>query len=197
MNRSVPRFTEHDRHYHFSHRALRDFAFANPVKVFAMLAGPERKPLCKRLLRSFPVHPPIDVGRSLAYSDMGFSKSIINGRPCWIVQMPQPERGSEAFFVAIWSRATTTEMERPMRGWLWWMQCGIDYLTLEQPASPVDGIETFFCGWVCPGSHRLYGPGPLPNLPAFREALEEWDREHAHRLNRRSLWQRVRGLRYD
>jgi hypothetical protein len=160
-------------HYAFAHYALRHFAFAQPVRLFGILASELRKEFFDELLKDLDGRISLEDGqRNFTGSDIGFTGVLIQGRPCVVLTMPPANNPAEAYFVAILSRLPTDALQAFLAG----NTSGeslIEYFTLERPSLPAPGGEGVLCAWTENDCHLNYGPGPVPRLEDFLLFLKQ------------------------
>jgi hypothetical protein len=161
------RNSEH--HYAFAHVALRRIAFAEPIRIFGILASPDRERFIDGVLADIHEQCQISTRCSFRGRDVEFSGAKINDRPCAILKMPTPTEPVEAHFIALVSRLGvdefTAEDVESRQGEL------LDYYTFERPVVVEGGRPTVFCSWSEDDSHSNYGEGPEADLQSVVEFL--------------------------
>ena len=169
----------HQVHYEFAHRFLPQYVHLNPYAFFSYLyrsdiTGETLEPT--RFIQSRwdqfekmlglvdreadPMTNGIVFRRVV---DLTMSTQEVAGRPVALVQMPAPEQGVNAFFVAV---ALLTSPEHPEN---WPRDVQARVLTLEAQFSddPDAGKAGMFCEWTREGEHRNFGA----LVPAERDAF--------------------------
>jgi hypothetical protein len=157
-------------HYPFAHIALRQVAFAHPVRIFAILASEDAARLFDDLIAHMESLTPSSPPCRFRGVDVKVHPCAFQGRPCAIVEMPEPQEAVQAYFVAIVSRLQFEELdaalEDPPEGEL------LDYYTFERPVVISDDRPTVFCRWTADNTHSNMGDGPPPTLARVKEFLE-------------------------
>ena len=161
--------TNSKHHHFFAHYALRQVAFAEPVRIFGVLASDLRIKFFDDLLRDLDTRT--EERRTFSGSDIRFSGSSIGDRPCAILKMPAPTNPVEAYFIAIVGRLPAEQLSAQLSN----AEAGplIDYYTLERPVEVTPEDRSVFCAWTDDGSHINYGSGPEPTLEAFSPFLAQ------------------------
>lgn len=154
-----------EQHYVFAHRMLMDLAFSNPDHLFTMLSGPEKRRFLADVWDRVADFLSLDTTLSCEGLD-----AVVEGDLA-IIRLPQPERVPEAYFVGI--------VRIPGRNyWLFRGKPTIAYYTLEYTFGDEDEEATVLGGWnQTPGGepvHLNFGPGPRPELAAFRETILQY-----------------------
>jgi hypothetical protein len=149
-------------YYLFAHRALREFAFEQPMFAFGGVLSDELRDRTGRALwdsiaeqikeTSEPTEP---------FPGMESRISKCGVFPCAIVKMPTPLKQTEAHFVAIVLRVDTSkdDPQQPVP---------VSYFTLEHGGP---GGGTVLGEWTKDGRHIHHGEGPPPEWDAFEQAV--------------------------
>jgi len=170
-------------HYEFVHRFLHQYVHQNPYAFFFYLYRPDitgetleptrfiqsrwdgfEKMLGLVEREADPMRNGIVFRRVL---DLTMSTQEVAGRPVALVQMPTPEQGVNAFFVAV---ALLASPEHPDS---WPRDVQARVLTLEAQFSddPDAGKAGMFCEWTREGEHRNFGALVPPERDALLRAV--------------------------
>ena len=150
-------------HYLFAHRAVREFAFENPMIAFGgLLSDDLRDQTAGALWNSVteamegsgePTEPFPGIESRLSTACGVF--------PCALIKMPTPRKQTEAHFVAIVLRVDPKK-DNPSP------PIPISYFTLEHGGP--DGT-TVLGEWTKEGQHVNHGEGPPAEWEAFEQAV--------------------------
>jgi hypothetical protein len=161
--------------YLFQHVVLREAAFENQPELIGELAGaPGPRPLQhyrskarRRCLQAgFLAADHMEDAAATAAEEQLFSAVKIyphrrGGYTVFVITMPKPEAGPEAYFVAIVHK--DNEPRRHLAA-----SPATRYVTLEM----ADGSDLPLLGeWRENGTHATYGQGPPPEMGPFVEAV--------------------------
>jgi len=156
-----------DHHYTFAHTALPQVAFQDPLSVLSVLGSQDADAFLAELWSLVDRTLAEDgIETDLSAEDLHVHRAGVGGRPCAIVQMPEPIAVTEAHFVAIVSLSTFKEIQAGDG------HVEIRYFTLERGVSLERGEpRTVLCEWTSDGTHANFGDGPPAELDAFIEAI--------------------------
>ena len=161
-------------HYRFAHQALRKVAFAEPVRIFDILASTSRAGFFDELLCELDAAIQDDGHRNFTGSDIRFSDHAVDGRPCAVLRMPPTRNPTEAYFIAIVSRLPLDQLSSRLHDNT--SETLIDYYTLERPAQVARKWQSVFCAWTGNGRHLNFGAGPRPWIRRFVPFLTRYIR---------------------
>ena len=151
-------------HYAFAHWVLRDLAFAEPVRIFSMLASDSRTKYFDDVLSDLDTIIEGTERRNFSGADIRFVGIAIGDRPCAILQMPPTTNPTEAYFIAIVSRLPREQLSTCLDSNT--ADTLIDYYTLERPVEIRPDRPSVFCAWT-QDTHLNFGEGPQPNIEQF------------------------------
>ena len=153
-------------HYTFTHVALRRAVFQDPAGCVAALGSSEVDSLIDRLweevletCRAFEVEAVINP------RDIMVHQVKAGSFPCTLIEMPAPERPTEAFFVAM---LLMIDFANPDQGF---QVSPVRYFTLENGEPDDDEITTVVGEWMADETHATHGPGPWPTADEFVECI--------------------------
>jgi hypothetical protein len=159
-------------HYMFAHVALRDLAFAEPVKILGILASAaDRVQLFDFVLGEMDARIGDKERRSFSSADILFSAALFSDRPCAILQMPPTRAPGEAYFVAIVGRFPVPDPGSKLEAKP--NEALIDYYTLERTIPSSSEEQTVFASWSADGTHSNLGKGCKPSLEDFVSFLKQ------------------------
>ena len=152
-------------HYAFAHYALRQLAFAEPVRIFSILASDARIKLFDDVLLDLDTRIEGTERRNFSGADIRFTGVAIADRPCAILQMPTTTNPAEAYFIAIVGRFPLEQLSSHLDSGT--AEALIDYYTLERPVAITPERQSVFCAWTGDDSHLNFGEGPQPTIEQF------------------------------
>jgi hypothetical protein len=158
-------------HYPFAHIALRQVAFAHPVRIFAILASEEAAGLFDDLIAHMESATPTSAPCRFRGADIEVHPCSVQGRACAIVEMPEPQEAVQAYFVAIVSRLQVEDLGAAALAGLPEGEL-LDYYTFERPVVITEDRQTVFCSWTADNTHSNMGDGPPPTLARVKEFLD-------------------------
>ena len=150
-------------HYSFAYHVLPYFALTDTENFLKVLSSPQGK---QALVDIWNMAGKDNAGKPLEDRDLckpdGLSSNILKGEGCYhfVIQMPEPKKYAEAFFVVISvfepeKDSAGNETTHPVR-------C----FSLEHSLAPDENPRTAFCEWFYDeekGQGRAnYGSGPAP-----------------------------------
>jgi hypothetical protein len=153
-------------HYILTHVALRQVAFGNPYRFFAVMASPQRQDFLDDLWRQ--VCQDCDKGGTASFtsSDIKVHPILLGDYPTVLVEMPKPEFTGEAHMVCVVIKVPVQLAAEPDNP-------EVLYFTLEKGRTVTTGKDiTFLCGWDGE-SHVNYGYGPEADPAAFLERVRD------------------------
>lgn len=157
------------RHYLFAHVAMRDMAFQYPVEIIAALASKDADALLADQWNSVAqaCSEQGDDDRPVDESAVEVHRLRIGGYMSAVIEMPQPEGPTEAYFTAI---VLCVDLEAKGKTK---EDIVVRYFTLEKCAkiSPDDSEQTALCEWTADGTHLNHGEGPAADLRSFCDAV--------------------------
>lgn len=163
-----PKERPHCHHYLFSHVALRQVAFAQPVGCLGVLASPNATAFLSDLWKDVDEHcRERGETSTIQPSEFIVHKCCVGLFPCAIVEMPEPWFITGAYFIAILLQKPIGEIAPNDP------EVTVMYYTLEKTLDFERGVQTVLCDWTKDGTHRNYGTGPEPTLEAFVKELEK------------------------
>lgn len=148
-------------HYVFAHLALRQIALGDPLECLDILGSSRAGHFIRDVFSSVCDH--IEDEPDFSPSQIVVHPTQIGRYPCAVVQMPQPQAATEAFYAATVvlvdiRRAVPPNLEKVTAR----------YFTLEMGHTPE---TTVLAEWTA-NAHVNYGNGPSANLDDFRASLE-------------------------
>lgn len=148
-------------HYQFAHAALRSVAFAQPLKLMALLASPQATEAFATLLEQVAITCK-DCGEAADFSaeDIRVHPRRAAGHPCAVVVMPEAKATAEAHYAAPVLLMGDTPENVELR-----------YFVLEYSTAYEPNPSTVLAEWRGDGTHVNHGPGPAPNVELFLEAV--------------------------
>ena len=155
-------------HYEFAHRAIREIAFHDPVMFLAVAASPKANEFLEDILKLVEENRTDATSKpDFTATDIHLYPTCIGAYPCAILEMPEPEGTTEAFFTAFVVLADLAEGQEGLEN------AEARYFTLEK-GFHIDGNPRTVLGeWRKDGSHLNYGDGPLPLLTHFSQRIAE------------------------
>lgn len=144
-------------HYFYAHRVLPTLFFQNPQQFLSILTNDGLAFLRFFWDRTFENESADDI---VPPDGMNYeTRALEDGTIITIIELPEPDRVAEAYFVAPVFREVA---EQPL----------MRYFTLELGASALDNRKrTVLCEWTSDGKHLNFGDGPEPKSKAFLDAI--------------------------
>jgi hypothetical protein len=144
-------------HYLYAHRVLPTLFYQNPQQFLSILTMDGIA-----FLRFFWDRTLQDHGDEPHTPPQGMNyetRALDDGTLIAIIELPQPERMAEAYFVAAVFRDAASQ---PL----------MRYFTLEYGMHILDNTpRTVLCEWTLDGKHLNFGDGPEPKSKAFFDAI--------------------------
>lgn len=148
--------------YVFCHVALKQIALEDPLRMLAILASDRAEEFLAGLLEDVETH--CGKKATLTAAQVRIHPRRIGERVCAILQFPEPQRITNAFFVALMVQVdfgaapaeTTVSSAR--------------FFTLEKGYPEGSESRTVLGEWTATG-HLNYGTGPAPVLEEFVKSL--------------------------
>jgi hypothetical protein len=163
-------------HYLFAHYALRSVALNDPVFYFNALASPDARKFLTNLLQTTADHArPGDPPADFTADDLTVHTVRAGAYPCAVVEMPQPQAMTEAYFTAAVLLVDAADESPHLVG------APVRYFTLEKSFDLDGNAIAMMCEWGKDGSHANFGGGPPPRLDDFVKAVEHLLKNQAPR----------------
>lgn len=153
-------------HYIFAHVALRQVCLTNPIGFFALMASPNRQKFLNDLWEQICQNCDQEGNAQFSPKDIKIETFTIGEYPAVIVQMPTPQKITEAYMLCIVLKVPLSELKQEMDN------IQIRYFTLEKGINVLGEDQTFLCAWDGE-MHVNYGDGPEPKLSAFIDAIKK------------------------
>jgi hypothetical protein len=160
----LPSTSPRRQHYVFAHQYLREKAERMPVETVEMLSNPTATNYLSTLWVTLAFSSQAEEDEFIPADGIEcFPIQISDTCSAVIVQLPPPERITEAYFVAIvvWHDGSHSQSEAKVRH---------RYITLELSEN-LSGIRHTILGEWKDGNHQNHGEGPDPNKDAFIKAV--------------------------
>lgn len=138
-------------HAWFVHQVLRDAAFQNPAHCVTTLASPAGRDWLLELWQQVYAlcadgHQPPEISPD----DILVHRVRAGSFPCTLLELPTPERETEAFFVAL---VLLLDMRGPAGGP---ETARLRYLTLELSGHRGDDMDAALCEWTEDNEHQIH-----------------------------------------
>ncbi len=154
-------------HYVLAHIALRQACFANPFGFFACMGADRRKAFLDSLWNQIRNNCDKDNPPSFSIEDVKITTTSINNFPFLLIQMPEPQKIPEAYFVGIVLKIQLNELDRPPD------KPEVRYFTLERGIElETKNARTVLCEWQH-DEHLNFGDGPEVNPKSFIEEIKK------------------------
>lgn len=148
-------------HYWFAHRVVRDICKQNPSRFF-MRMNEETRFILLNLMIDSTEDITGEPAKNFLSEDLDVITRQIADCPSVIITMPEPLAVTEAYMVAVvFTKEEGDETQDE----------SFRYFTLELSQSFDGDLRTVFCEWT-DDAHLNFGKGPLANVDAFSQAIE-------------------------